>query len=671
VITRLLVANRDEIARRIIATARAMGITTIAVCSDPDHDAPHVTEADLAVRLSGSAPSQTYLDIGAILDAARRTGADAVHPGYGFLSENADFATAVTDAALTWVGPPSNAIAAMGAKLAAKRLVAAAGVPVFESWRDPSEVTAYPVLVKASAGGGGRGMRVVTAPADLAAALAAAGREAAGAFGDGAVFAEPYVPSGRHVEVQVFADTHGTVVALGERECSIQRRHQKLIEETPSPAVDATLRAALFSAAVAAARAVGYVGAGTVEFLLAPDGRFVFLEMNTRLQVEHPVTECVTGLDLVRLQLEVAEGRPLPFTATPPARGHAIEARLYAEDPTLDWRPAPGPLHRFAVPAATVAFAPPTAAAGVRLDAGVTDGSTVDVHYDPLLGKVVAWAPTRDEAVRRLAAALAGAVVHGVATNRDLLVRVLRTDGFRAGDTDTAFLDRHPAVFAPLLERPAPRRLAGLAAALAGVAARREQAPWAALPVGWRPLMTDVASTVAFDAPWGRVEVRYTHVRGELAEWSVDGDTDDVRVVRATPDEVVLDVATVRHAFTVHRVGDVSYVDTDAGSVALVEVPRFAGTDDGPPAGTLVAPMPGAVGTVAVRPGDHVAAGDLLLTLEAMKLEHAVRAPHDGMVAGVRVVPGEQVPAGAVLAVLDPVDDVVLEPVDDDQKEQA
>jgi propionyl-CoA carboxylase alpha chain len=652
-ITRLLVANRGEIARRVIATARAMGIATVALYADPDRDAPHVGEADLAVRLAGSAPSDTYLDIGAILAAATHTGADAVHPGYGFLSEHAGFATAVLDAGLTWVGPPPAAIAAMGDKLAAKRLVAAAGVPVLPSWRDGSEVTDFPVLVKASAGGGGRGMRVVTDPAALPDALAAAGREAAAAFGDGTVFAEPYRPSGRHVEVQVFADGHGTVVALGERECSIQRRHQKIIEETPSPGVDPTTRAALADAAVAAARAVGYVGAGTVEFLLGPDGRFHFLEMNTRLQVEHPVTECVTGLDLVRLQLDVAEGRPLPFTEPPPVRGHAVEARLYAEDPAHDFRPAPGAVHRFEVPAATVAFGPAPGLAGVRLDAGVVAGSIVDIHYDPLLGKVVAWAPTRAEAVRTLAGALAGARVHGVATNRDLLVRVLRSPGFTAGDTDTAFLDRQPEVFAPLLDRPDDRRLAVLAATLAGVAARRADAPWAGLPAGWRPL--GPPSTVAYDAPWGRAEVSYSLVRGELVDWTVDGDrTEGVRATRVGSAEVVLEVPPVRHRFTVHRVADVSYVDGPAGSVALVEVPRFTTGGTGPATGTLLAPMPGAVSTVVVKPGDRVAAGDLLLTLEAMKLEHAVRAPHDGVVSQVLIAPGDAVPASAVLVILEP-----------------
>src|SRR5215475_952023 len=442
-IGRLLVANRGEIARRVIRTCRDLGISPVAVYADPDADAPHVAEADVAVRLPGSAAAETYLRADLLLVAARRTRADAVHPGYGFLAENAGFAAAVLEAGLTWVGPPPDAIATMGSKVDAKRLLAAAGVPVLPTWA-PGEVPAdaYPVLVKAVAGGGGRGMRVVAGPSELDSAVESASREAAAGFGDGAVFVEPYLRSPRHVEVQVVADRHGGVVALGERECSVQRRHQKIVEEAPSPAVDPALRARLAAAAVTAAQEVGYVGAGTVEFLLDASGDPVFLEMNTRLQVEHPVTECVTGLDLVALQLAVAEGRPLPFAEAPPARGHAIEVRLYAEDPAADWRPSAGTLHRLAVPGVTAEFAPLAADTGLRLDSGVADGTVVSAHYDPMLAKLIAWAPTREAAARRLAAALARAAVHGLVTNRDLLVRILRHPDFLAGRTDTGFLDR-------------------------------------------------------------------------------------------------------------------------------------------------------------------------------------------------------------------------------------
>jgi propionyl-CoA carboxylase alpha chain len=652
-IRRLLVANRGEIARRIFATCRTMDIETVAVFSDVDAGAPHAREADAAVHLPGSAPGETYLRGEAVVAAALLAGADAVHPGYGFLAESPDFATAVLDAGLVWVGPPAKAIAAMGSKLEAKALLVEAGVPMLPSWADREQVTDFPVLVKASAGGGGRGMRVVSSAGELPAAMAAAEREAASAFGDGTVFCERYIETGRHIEVQVFADTHGTTLALGERECSIQRRHQKIVEEAPSPAIDGELRARLCDAAVAAARAVGYVGAGTVEFLLTPDGEFFFLEMNTRLQVEHPVTECVTGLDLVALQLLVAEGQPLPLTKSPVLNGHAIEVRLYAEDPRHDWRPATGTLHRFAVggPGAA-AFCRP-ASAGVRVDSGVEHDTPVSVHYDPMLAKVIAWAPTRGEAARLLAASLARAEIHGVVTNRDLLTRVLRSDEFLAGGTDTAFLDRHPEVFAPLLEDPAEQRLAFLAAALAGAAARRASSAWAGLPSGWRNLPA-TAQTTAFEGPAGPVEVAYRFDRdGALAEWTAGGDTrEETMLVSASPTEVVLDVGGVRRSYRVHTVAGVSYVDSSAGAIAITEIPRFPLPTAERPPGSLIAPMPGAVTQVAVAAGARVGAGDLLLTLEAMKLEHPVHAPEAGIVVELYVEAGDQVEAGAVLAVI-------------------
>jgi propionyl-CoA carboxylase alpha chain len=655
-IRRLLVANRSEIARRVFATCRRAGIETVAVFSDADADSPHVREADLAVRLPGHTPAETYLRGDLIVAAAQRVGADAVHPGYGFLSENADLAAAVTDGGLVWVGPPPKAIAAMGSKLEAKALLAEAGVPMLESWTRPDEVAAFPVLVKASAGGGGRGMRIARAPADLADAISAARREAGAAFGDDTVFCERYVESGRHVEVQILADNHGTVVALGERDCSIQRRHQKIIEEAPAPDLEDALRQSLWEAGVAAARAVGYVGAGTVEFLLAPDGRFYFLEMNTRLQVEHPVTECVLGLDLVGLQLLVAEGRELPFAQAPQTTGHAIEVRLYAEDAAHGWRPSTGTVHRFDIGAAD-AFTPLTQP-GVRLDSGVVEGFAVSVHYDPMLAKVIAWAPTRADAARALASALAGARIHGVVTNRDLLVRVLRSDEFLRGGTDTAFLDRHPEVFEPI-PSAGDRALASLAAALAGAAARRVSSPWAALPSGWRNLVSAPQVTV-FDAGWGRIEVRYRLDRdGALATWSatVDGDEvdqTDVTIVAATPARVTLDVEGVRRTFSVERVGQISYVDSLGGSVALTDVDRFPLPTVERPAGSMVAPMPGTVGRVAVAIGQIVEAGALLLTLEAMKLEHPVHAPEAGVVTELLVQMGSQVEAGTVLAVVAP-----------------
>ncbi|NES14745.1 MULTISPECIES: biotin carboxylase N-terminal domain-containing protein [Micromonospora] len=673
-IRKLLVANRGEIARRVFATCRTLGVATVAVHSDADAGAPFVAEADQAVRLPGNTPAETYLRVGKILDAARRAGADAVHPGYGFLAENAEFAAAVTDAGLTWVGPPAKAIAAMGDKMAAKALLADAGVPMLPTWTGDDQVTDFPVLVKASAGGGGRGMRVVRDRAGLAEAVASARREAAAAFGDGTVFIERYVERGRHVEVQIFGDTHGTVMALGERDCSIQRRHQKIVEEAPA-VLPPGLRERLHAAAVAAGRAVDYVGAGTVEFLLAPDGDFFFLEMNTRLQVEHPVTEAVTGLDLVRLQLLVAEGEPLPLAATPPADGHAIEVRLCAEDPAQGFRPATGTLHRFALPGVAGEFTP---LRGLRLDSGVADGSAVSVHYDSMLAKVVAWAPTRAEAARALAGALARAELHGVATNRDLLVRVLRSPAFGAVELDTGFLERHEEVFAPLL--PADQLpVAALAAALAGAARRREAAPvLAGLPSGWRnvPAFPQVTRFTGPDG--GELTVRYRLSRtGELAEWSLSpaaastgpdgtapggdaaaGDpTPVVTLVEATPDRVILDVDGVRRVFRVHRVGSAVFVDGPDGAASLTELPRFPLPTAELAAGSLLAPLPGAVTRVHVEVGQRVTAGDLLLTLEAMKLEHPVLAPTDGVVAELPVPAGGQVETGAVLAVVDPEED--------------
>ncbi|MEU7945132.1 biotin carboxylase N-terminal domain-containing protein [Micromonospora taraxaci] len=654
-IERLLVANRGEIARRVFATCRALGVETVAVHSDADASAPFVREADQAVRLPGNTPSETYLRIDLILDAARRTGADAVHPGYGFLAENAEFAAAVTDAGLTWVGPPAKVIAAMGDKLAAKALLADAGVPMLPSWTDADEVTDFPVLVKASAGGGGRGMRIVRDAGELAEAVASARREAAAAFGDGTVFIERYVERGRHVEVQIFGDTHGTVAALGVRECSIQRRHQKIIEEAPG-VVGAELRERLHEAAVAAGRAVDYVSAGTVEFLLAPTGEFFFLEMNTRLQVEHPVTELTTpvGLDLVRLQLLVAEGDPLPEHGYyPAARGYAIEARLCAEDPAQGWRPATGTLHRFDVPGVDREFGW-LQRAGLRLDSGVVAGSEVGVHYDSLVAKVIAVAPTRSEAARALAGALARAEVHGVATNRDLLVRVLRSPEFAAAEIDTGFLDRHPEVFAPLL--PAEQvPVTALAAALASAAGRRASSPvLGGLPSGWRNVPA-VPQVTRFAGPDGDIEVRYRLDRtGGLAEWSTDPSADDatVALVEATPDRVVLDVDGVRRAFRVHRVLSTVFVDGPDGAASLTELPRLPLPTAEVAAGSLLAPLPGAVTRVHVQVGQRVTAGEPLLTLEAMKLEHPVLAPTDGVVAELPVPAGGQVRTGAVLAVV-------------------
>jgi propionyl-CoA carboxylase alpha chain len=625
VITRLLVANRGEIARRIIRTCRALGIETVAVYSDADAGALHVTEATVAVHLPGVTPAETYLRGDLLIAAAGSAKADAVHPGYGFLSENAEFASAVLDAGLTWVGPPPSAMTAMASKMEAKKRMAAAGVPVLTEL-DPSQVTGddLPILVKASAGGGGRGMRVVRDLSILDDTVASARREAESAFGDPAVFCEPYVERGRHIEVQVLADTHGTVWALGERDCSVQRRHQKVIEETPSPAVSETLRAELCEAAIRASTAVGYAGAGTVEFLLAPDGRFHFLEMNTRLQVEHPVTEAVYGIDLVALQLSVAEGSRLPGTPPEP-HGHAIEARLYAEDPANGWTPQTGVLHGFGVEAP-------------RLDTGVRAGDVVTPHYDPMLAKVIAHGPTRAAAVRTLATALSSARLHGPVTNRDSLVRILRHPAFAAGDADTSFLSTHPGVLEPLADDRTVE-LSALAAALATSAARRRATKTLpGLPAGWRNVRSQP------DRRTYRVHDR---------ELTVTYRPSPVDVVEATPDAVVLAVDGVRTTFAVAAYGDDVWVDSVHGSVALKPVDPLAIPEPVAEPGSLLAPMPGAVVGVAVSEGETVRAGQLVCVLEAMKMEHPVNSPAAGVVRRLPVGVGAQVEAGALLAVVD------------------
>jgi propionyl-CoA carboxylase alpha chain len=646
-ITSVLVANRGEIARRVFRTCRDLGVGTVAVFADADADAPHVREADAAVRLPGNAPGDTYLRADLIVDAARRAGADAVHPGYGFLSENAAFARAVIDAGLTWIGPPPEAIDAMGSKIEAKRLMAAAGVPVLAEL-SPGAVTEadLPVLIKASAGGGGRGMRVVRELGALAGEVEAAQAEAASAFGDPTVFCEPYLATGRHIEVQMMADSFGTVWAVGERECSIQRRHQKVVEEAPSPLVDRIdgMREQLFDAARAAAKAIGYTGAGTVEFLADEHGRFFFLEMNTRLQVEHPVTECTTGLDLVALQLHVADRGRLDENPPTP-QGHSIEVRLYAEDPAADWQPQTGTVHRIAVPGVSARFAVGTAASGIRLDSGVEDGSIVGIHYDPMLAKVISWAPTRPHAARLLSSALNRAAIHGLRTNRDLLVNVLRHRAFLAGDTDTAFFDRHglATLAAPVADASA-EGLSALAAALAMDAAAPRLL--ADVPLGWRNVVSELQRR-DLDGPGGRHEVRYRVGRDGLVS-----DIDGVLLVRLDPHQVVLTVDGVQRDFQVRRYGPAVHVDSPLGAVAFTVVERFADPADLVAAGSLLAPMPGSVVRVAVAVGDAVTAGQPILWLEAMKMQHQITAPADGVVRELPVSAGQQVDVGAVLAVV-------------------
>lgn len=653
-ISKLLIANRGEIASRVIRTARNLDIQCVAVFSDPDAGAPYVDEADEAVRLPGASPEDTYLRAEAVIAAARAAGADAVHPGYGFLSENADFARACAAAGLVFVGPSADAIAAMGSKTRAKEIMSQAGVPVLPGLTVPDGTEIpdlssradlrFPLLIKAAYGGGGRGMRVVTEPGELAGAIAAARREAQSAFGNGTVFAERLVERPRHIEVQVFADTHGNVVPLFERECSIQRRYQKIIEEAPSPAVDDALRTELGNAAVLAAKAIGYVGAGTVEFILDESGKFFFLEVNTRLQVEHPVTEAVTGLDLVALQLAVAEGGPLPSDVTRASiRGHAIEARLYAEDPGCGYLPVTGTLRTFTVPGLP----------GIRVDAGVRDGSEVSIHYDPMLAKVIAHAPTRPEAARLLARALAGSRVHGVVTNRDLLVGILREEEFLEGRIDTGYLERHTPAD---LIKPDTRRdeVHSVAVALADQALRRSQAPvLSAVPSGWRNVPSQ-PQRVSYATGDRAIEIAYRVMGNGAAEVTVDGgDPRAVRLYESGPDRPDLEIDGIRRIVTVARDGDARYADSALGASVLAEAPRFPKPESEVNSGSLTAPMPGTVVRVEAAGGDQISAGQVLVVLEAMKMEHPVRAPRDGTLGRVAVTPGQAVDTGAVLAVLD------------------
>ena len=656
-IRRLLVANRAEIARRIMRTARSMGIETVAVFSEPDAGAPHVADADLAVALGGSTAAESYLDVGKVLDAARRVRADAVHPGYGFLSESAELARAVLDAGLCWVGPPPPAIEQMGDKVAAKALAREAGVPTApsasldgddpEAWHQAAATVGYPLLVKAAAGGGGRGMRRVDGEAELTDAVVTARREAASSFGDPTVFAERLVVDARHIEVQVMADRQGTVLHLGERECSIQRRHQKIVEEAPSPAVDGELRAGLGAAAVALATTVGYEGAGTVEFLLDDrTGEFWFLEMNTRLQVEHPVTEAVCGLDLVRLQLRVAEGRPLGLSPDDVVLdGHAIEVRLYAEEvghepseaATDDgWRftPTVGTIHRW------------DHDDDARWDEGVGTGTVVSPFYDGMLAKVIAWAPERDEAATRLARSLARARLFGPATNRDLLVAILDDPEFLAGRTSTTWLTGRP----DLAAEPPPPADALLLAPVVVARARHQAADrhWPEVPRGW----SNVAGR-RVAAGLGHPTDSVSEPEAGLVHLHLEDRTLTARVIDASEHRCTLEVDGLRVSVDAQLHDGVWYAHDGTRQIRVDAPGRFpeAGLDRlhaGP-----VAPVPGRVVAVAVTVGQAVQAGDTLVVIEAMKVEHHISTPADGTVTAVLVAPGDNVDAHQPLVQLE------------------
>ncbi|GLK90829.1 acetyl/propionyl/methylcrotonyl-CoA carboxylase subunit alpha [Pseudomonas turukhanskensis] len=644
-IDRLLVANRGEIACRVMRTAKALGISTVAVHSAIDRNARHVREADLAVDLGGAKPAESYLLVDKLIAAAKVSGAQAIHPGYGFLSENAGFARAIEAAGLIFLGPPASAIDAMGSKSAAKALMEQAGVPLvpgyhgdaqdIATFREAAERIGYPVLLKATAGGGGKGMKVVEQESELAEALASAQREALSSFGNSQMLVEKYVLKPRHVEIQVFADQHGNCLYLNERDCSIQRRHQKVVEEAPAPGLGPELRKAMGEAAVKAAQAIGYVGAGTVEFLLDARGDFFFMEMNTRLQVEHPVTEAITGLDLVAWQIRVARGEALPLTQEQvPLMGHAIEVRLYAEDPQNDFLPATGTLQLYRESAP---------GEGRRVDSGVAEGDQVSPFYDPMLGKLIAWGANREEARLRLLAMLDEFAVGGVKTNLAFLQRILAHPAFAAAELDTGFIPRYQEQLlpAPAELPPAFWQLAARAWQLTQVPQQRDDdpyAPWAGTS-GWRaglPSETDLHLSCGS-------EQQVVRLRGNDAS------------VRRQGDYVQVEQDGLRRQHLAIRQGATLFLHwhSELHAVQLFD-PIAAAQASHQQHGGLTAPMNGSIVRVLVEPGQTVKAGTALVVLEAMKMEHSIRAPQDGIVKALYCAEGEMVAEGAVLVELEP-----------------
>jgi 3-methylcrotonyl-CoA carboxylase alpha subunit len=654
---KLLIANRGEIACRIIRTARRLGLRTVAVYSEADACALHVEMADEAIALGPAPARESYLDIDKLVAAARKTGAEAVHPGYGFLSENAAFAERLAAAGLVFIGPSAAAIRAMGSKSEAKALMEKAGVPVLPGYHGAKQDEAvlveaaqrigYPVLLKATAGGGGKGMRRVDGPGDFAAALAGARREAKAAFGDDRMLVEKCLVSPRHVELQVFADDHGHVLYLFDRDCSIQRRHQKVIEEAPAPGLTPALRRQMGEAAVAAARTVAYVGAGTVEFILDRDKHFFFMEMNTRLQVEHPVTEMITGLDLVEWQLRVAAGEPLPLSQEQvTSRGHAIEARLYAEDPTRGFLPSTGRLLHFHVP---------TASGHIRVDAGIRQGDEISVHYDPMLGKLIVWDRDREAACGRLREALSEVEIVGLTNNAAFLAAVAGHPAFVAAEIDTGFIERHKE---SLLREAPPASEEALAAAVLWLTGQERQnapssrnpSPWQAAD-GWRLNLESRRAFHFLDAGkdrcvtlgYGRAGLALDFGKGArpASAWPVAEDR-----LRIELGDRRLDATVVRRGHTLHVfIAGSEYRLDVADALAATQAIEA-------PSGSLTAPMPGRIVQLKISTGDRVKRGDTLLVLEAMKMEHSLLAPADGLVESVSFAVGDLVEEGVELLVL-------------------
>ena len=651
-IQKILIANRGEIARRVMRTCHRMGIATVAVYSDADAHMPFVADADEAVLLGPAPSTESYLRIDKILQAAALTNADAIHPGYGFLAENAAFAEACREAGVIFIGPTPDAIRSMGSKREAKALVAKAGVPVIPGYdgsnQDP-EVLAkeaikvgFPVLLKASAGGGGKGMKLVREKAGLPDAIASAAREGQSSFGDGTLLVEKYIDASRHVEIQILGDSHGNLIHLNERECSIQRRHQKIIEETPSPALDAALRNEMGEAAVSCGKAIGYQNAGTVEFILAPDRSFYFLEVNTRLQVEHPVTECVTGLDLVEEQILVAQGEVLRISQDAVRfEGAAVEVRLYAEDPAAGFLPQSGKVVDWHLPPAE----------GLRVDSGVEAGSEVSIHYDPMLAKIITSGENRALALQRMRRALRSLSVQGVTTNREFLLRVLDHPAFIAGEVDTHFIDRHSSDLDDGASEADDQR-AAIAAALAEQQRRDRQRVFVpGVPSGWRNNY-HTPQSVEYAVGAGEVRVDYRHLGHDRFTVWTGAEARDVRVISWEPPQLILQEGSHRWSARMSFDGDRTYVHTSRFNIGLRRKPRFPDKSRVIPAGGCVAPMPGKVIELRVAEGDLVQAGQALLIMEAMKMEHSVTSPRDGTVAHITVASGDQVDADALLVVV-------------------
>jgi 3-methylcrotonyl-CoA carboxylase alpha subunit len=653
-ISKVLIANRGEIAVRVMRTCRSMGISTVAVFSDADAGAPHVRMADEAVHIGPSPSAESYLVIDKILDAAKRTGADAIHPGFGFLSERAEFAEACESAGVIFIGPSPSAIRAMGLKREAKETAMAAGVPVVPGYNgkdqdpkllaDRAREIGFPVLIKASAGGGGKGMRVCRAAEEVAQAIEGAKREALSAFGDDTLIIEKYIDNPRHVEIQILGDSHGNVVHLFERECSIQRRHQKIIEETPSTALTPEIREKMGNAAVAIGKAIGYSNAGTVEFIVGAPGQFYFLEVNTRLQVEHPITECITGLDLVREQIRVAMGEPLGRSqADVTMTGAAVECRIYAEDPKNQFLPQSGTLVDWHVPSSVD---------WLRVDSGIERGSEISIYYDPMIAKIVTKGRDRIEATQRMIYALENLSVHGVATNREFLLQTLRHPEYIAGKIHTHFIEQH--MQGALGEGTDATLLcdAAIAAALHGQQRRRDTAHVPAVRSGYRNnLWRD--QRITFSAGEQRLEVSYGDLgRGGRFRAAVGDFKSEVVVVSREDAELVLQIEGVRRRYRVVVDGERVFVQVGGRAVALHEETRFPDLDSAVPEGGCVAPMPGKIVKVDVEAGQKVSKGQRLLVMEAMKMEHSITASADGVVEQVAVSVGQQVDADQVLVIV-------------------